>query len=32
MDQIPNWDGEAEKVCGGHLRPEERKPYHNPRC
>jgi hypothetical protein len=31
MDQIPNWSGEANKVCGGHLPPEERK-GRSPRC
>lgn len=24
MDQIPNWDGEAERRCGGHLTKQER--------
>jgi hypothetical protein len=31
MDQIPNWEGEANKVCGGHLPPEDRK-GRSPRC
>ena len=31
MDQIQNWEGEANKVCGGHLPPEERK-GRSPRC
>jgi hypothetical protein len=31
MDQIPNWSGEANKVCGGHLPPEERR-GRSPRC
>ena len=31
MDQIPNWDGEANRVCGGHLPPSERG-HRSPRC
>jgi hypothetical protein len=31
MDQIANWDGEANRVCGGHLPPEERG-SRSPRC
>lgn len=31
MDQIPNWDGEANQICGGHLPPEERR-GRSPRC
>jgi hypothetical protein len=31
MDQIQNWEGEANKVCGGHLPPEERR-GRSPRC
>lgn len=31
MNQIPNWDGEANRVCGGHLPPEERG-GRSPRC
>jgi hypothetical protein len=31
MDQIQNWEGEANKVCGGHLPPNERK-GRSPRC
>ena len=31
MDQIQNWDGEANRVCGGHLPPNERK-GRSPRC
>jgi hypothetical protein len=31
MDQIANWEGEAMKVCGGHLPPEQRKGK-SPRC
>jgi len=23
FEQIPNWDGAAERVCGGHLHPDE---------
>ncbi len=23
FEQIPNWDGEAARVCGGHLLPDE---------
>ena len=30
MDQIPNEDGGANRVCCGHLR--ECKPYQTPRC
>jgi hypothetical protein len=25
FEQIPNWQGEAGRVCGGHLSPEERQ-------
>lgn len=25
LDQIPNWQGEAGRVCGGHLSPSERQ-------
>jgi hypothetical protein len=31
MDQIQNWEGEANKICGGHLPPNERK-GRSPRC
>lgn len=31
IEQIPNWDGEAGRVCGGHLPPEERR-GRSPRC
>ena len=30
MDQIPNWDGGANKVCCGHLR--TCKAHQTPRC
>jgi hypothetical protein len=30
MDQIPNWDGAADKVCCGHLR--SCQPHQSPRC
>lgn len=30
MDQIPNEDGAAGRVCCGHLR--QCKPYQTPRC
>ena len=30
MDQIPNWDGAANKICCGHLR--QCKPNQSPRC
>jgi len=32
IDQIPNWEGEARKVCAGHLPPEQRKPHQTGRC
>ena len=32
FDQIPNWEGEARKVCAGHLPPEQRKPHQTGRC
>ena len=25
FEQIPNWQGEAGRVCGGHLSPAERQ-------
>ena len=31
MDQIPNNEGAANQICGGHLPPEERK-GRSPRC
>jgi hypothetical protein len=30
FDQIPNWDGQAERLCCGHLR--SCKSYQSPRC
>ena len=30
FDQIPAWDGAAEKLCCGHLR--TCKPHQSPRC
>ena len=30
FEQIPPWDGEASKVCCGHLR--ECQPHQSPRC
>ena len=30
--QIPNWDSEANKICGGHLAPEDMKPGMSRRC
>jgi hypothetical protein len=30
--QIPNWDGEALVVCGGHLAPEDRTEMMTGRC
>ena len=32
MDQIPNWDGEALRVCAGHLPKSQRKPHQTGRC
>ena len=33
FEQIPNWQGEAGRVCGGHLSPEERaKTGRSARC
>ena len=32
FQQYPNWDSEAERVCGSHLPPEQRKPYHSLEC
>ena len=33
MDQIPAWDGAANRVCGGHLTEEERRRTgKSPRC
>jgi hypothetical protein len=31
MDQIPNNEGAANQICGGHLPPEERR-GRSPRC
>lgn len=30
-EQIPNWDGEALRVCGGHL-PDTERGDRSPRC
>jgi len=30
--QIPNWEGEANVRCGGHLAPEDMKPGMSRRC
>jgi hypothetical protein len=30
FEQIPAWDGAANKICCGHLR--ECKPHQSPRC
>ena len=32
MDQIPNWEGEANVRCGGQVRPEDRTPEMSDRC
>ena len=32
MDQIPNWEGEAEVRCGGQVRVEDRTPEMTDRC
>ncbi len=32
FDQIPNWDDAAERICAGHLRPEQRRPGQSDRC
>ena len=32
MDQIPNWEGEADVRCGGQVRAEERTPEMTDRC
>lgn len=32
FDQRPNPDGEAERVCAGHLPPEKRKSWQTGRC
>lgn len=31
FDQIPNWEGEALRRCGGHL-PESERGQRSPRC
>ena len=31
FDQIPNWEGEALRRCGGHL-PESERGQRTPRC
>jgi hypothetical protein len=31
IDQIPNWQGEAQSRCGGHL-PEAERGARSPRC
>ena len=32
MDQIPNWEGEADLRCGGQVRAEDRTPEMTDRC
>lgn len=32
FDQIPPWDNAARKICGGHLKPEQRSPMMTDRC
>jgi hypothetical protein len=32
FNQIPNWEGEANLKCGGHLAPEDMKPGMSRRC
>ena len=32
FDQIPNWEGEALKVCAGHIPPSQRQPHQTGRC
>jgi hypothetical protein len=32
MDQIPNWDDEALRVCAGHLPQNQRRPGQSGRC
>jgi len=33
IDQIPNWDNAAERICGGHLGPvEARRQGKSTRC
>jgi hypothetical protein len=32
FEQLPNWQGKAARQCGGHLRPEQRKPGMTDRC
>ena len=32
IDQIPNWEGEADLRCGGQVRAEDRTPEMTDRC
>ena len=32
LDQIPNWDDEALRVCAGHLPANQRRPGQSGRC
>lgn len=32
MNQIPNWDDEALKICAGHLPANQRRPGQSGRC
>ena len=33
FEQLPNWDGAAERICGGHLHPDEaRRQGKSQRC
>ena len=32
FEQLPNWDDAAQRRCGSHLRPEDRKPGQSRWC
>jgi len=32
FEQLPNWDDAAQRRCGAHLRPEDRKPDQSRWC
>ena len=32
LQQLPNWDREANLICAGHLDPRDRLPHQSGRC
>lgn len=32
LHQLPNWDGEADTRCAGHIHPRDRLPHQSGQC